>query len=290
MDLALAIELEGSRLAVGVVSRGGKVVDSETVAPEADSQGGAIAYDRLVRALDVLRSRESRLEGETVVCGVSVGGGDHLGAGSHSAEEDAAERLRGRLSEAVGLPVHADSEGRGFALAEGWVGAAKGEDHYAALTIGETIAGGIVLGGGLLDGESGRAGRLGHVIVVPDGRRCPCGARGCLEAEVSVSAIEAVTGRALTEPSYDHMRHVGRLIGRAAASIANLLDLRLIVLGGRVTREYASTLLLAAQAELDASCRLSFSRGARISSARTPEPAGLVGAAAIGWRGLTEGR
>ena len=46
---------------------------------------------------------------------------------------------------------------------------------------------------------------------------------------------------------------------------------------------------LAAQEELDQSCRLAFSRGARIVSARTPEPAGLVGAAAIGWRGLARG-
>ena len=86
------------------------------------------------------------------------------------------------------------------------------------------------------------------------------------------------------------MRHVGSLVGRAAASVANLLDLKLIVCGGRVAREYSSTMYLAAQEELDASCRLSFSKGARIVSARTPEPAGLVGAAAIGWRGLAQER
>lgn len=286
MDLALAIELEGTHLALGVVNRSGTVVDSEPVeGAEGSSDSG---FDRLVRAVERMRTRAARLEGPLVVCGVAVGGGDHLGT-SKTWEDEAAERVRLRIAEVLGLPVHADTEGRGFALAEGWVGAAKGVEHYAAMKIGSTVRGGIVLDGHLLDGDLGRAGRLGHVIVTPDGRRCSCGARGCLEAEVSIGAIESTTGRALTEPSYDHMRQVGRLIGRASASVANLLDLRLVVCGGRVTREYASTLLLAAQEELDASSKLAFSRGARIVSARTPEPAGLVGAAAIGWRGLTGG-
>lgn len=283
MDLALAIELDGSRSTLGVVNRAGTVVETEPVA-EADRDSTTL--DQVEAAVQRLRSRASRLPGDLAVCGVSVAGGDDLDR--DGSERSAVDRLSDVVGEVGALPVHADSQGRAFALAEGWVGTAKGVAHYAALTIGDGVRGGVVLDGRLLDGGLGRAGRLGHVIVVPDGRRCSCGAKGCLQAEVSIGAIEASTGRPLSEPSYEVMRHVGQLVGRAAASVANLLDLKLIVCGGRVPREYASTLFLAAQEELDASCRLVFSKGARIASSRTPEPAGLVGAAAIGWRGLAK--
>jgi len=285
MDLALAIELEGSRIALGVVNRAGKVLETEFAEPDDSSARG---FDLLAPAVQRLRERATRHAGEIVVAGVSVGGGDDLE--SDGGDDASAARVRERLADVVGVAVHADSAGRAFALSEGWVGAAKGVDYFAALKLDDAVSGGIVLDGRMLDGGLGRAGRLGHVIVVPDGRRCGCGARGCLQAEVSIAAIESSTGRPLTEPSYDVMRHVGRLVGRAAASVANLLDLRLIVCGGRVAREYSSTMYLAAQEELDASCRLSFSQGARIVSARTPEPSGLVGAAAVGWRGLAKER
>ena len=287
MDLALAIELETSGISVGVVNRAGKVVDAEAVTPGDEHR--APGYEGMLDALDAIRSRVARLDGALAVCGVSVGGGDHLGTNARN-EDEAAERVHDRLCDVVGLPLYADTEGRAFALAEGWVGAARGVEHFAAVKVGETVRGGIVLDGRLLDGELGRAGRLGHVIVEPDGRRCPCGARGCLEAEVSVGAIEAATGRPLSEPSYDHMRRVGRLVGRVAASVANFLDLKLIVCGGLVAREYASTMFLAAQEELDTSCQLSFSMGARIVSARTPDAGGLIGAAAVGWLGLANER
>jgi glucokinase len=63
------------------------------------------------------------------------------------------------------------------------------------MVVSTGVGGGIVLGGRLLDGADGNAGHIGHVCVEPEGRRCECGARGCLEAEASGTAIAAVTGR-----------------------------------------------------------------------------------------------
>lgn len=284
MDVALAIELGGVQNSVGLVDRDGKVLDSGLLDSSETLDG---LWEQLEAYLARVDARVDRVGGTLAVCGVSVA--------------PAVEQLAGRASrnvlveaglivgESISAPVFVDTAGRAFALAEGWTGAARGVEHFAAMNIDESVAGGVVLDGRLLDGNLSHAGRVGHVIVEPDGRRCPCGSRGCLEAEVSVSAIESSTGRPLTEPSYDHMRHVGRLVGRAAASLANLLDLKLIVCGGRVAREYASTMFLTAQAELDAACRLAFSRGAVIVSAKVPQPSGLVGAGAVAWRGLDEG-
>src|SRR4051794_20773924 len=88
------------------------------------------------------------------------------------------------------------------------------------MSVSTTISAGIVLDGEVIDGASGNAGQVGHIIVEPNGRRCGCGARGCLEAEASGLAIEAITGRSPTEPTYEIMQRTGRLVGRAAARCA----------------------------------------------------------------------
>ena len=123
------------------------------------------------------------------------------------------------------------------------------------LTVSTGIGGGIVLDGELLDGASANAGHVGHIIVEPNGRRCGCGARGCLEAEASGLAIEAITGRSPTEPTYEIMQRTGRLVGRGVASLCTLLDLELVVVGGGVALGFAATFFNAAQEELSTHAR-----------------------------------
>jgi glucokinase len=78
----------------------------------------------------------------------------------------------------------------------------------------------------------------------------------------------------------------GTLVGRAVASVANLCDLPLAVVAGSVALGFGDTFFTAAQAEIQRSCRLEFSRGTRIERARLGADGPLVGAAAVGWRGL----
>ena len=154
------------------------------------------------------------------------------------------------------------------------------------MTVSTGVGGGIVLDDELLDGATGNAGHVGHVIVEPGGRRCGCGARGCLEAEASGLAIEAITGRSPTEPTYEIMQRTGKLVGRAAASICNALDLSLVVVGGSVALGFAATFFHSAQNSLDEHTRLPYSRGARITPTRLGDGGPLIGAGAVGWRGL----
>ncbi len=78
----------------------------------------------------------------------------------------------------------------------------------------------------------------------------------------------------------------GRLVGRAVASVANLLDLGLAVVAGSVALGYGEAFFTAAQAELDAQARLAFSAGIRIVPAGLGAAGPLVGAASVGWKGL----
>jgi glucokinase len=153
------------------------------------------------------------------------------------------------------------------------------------MVVSTGVGGGIVLERRLLDGDQGNAGHIGHVIVEPGGLLCPCGARGCLEAEASGTAIRTTTGRPPSEAPKEVRRRTGRLVGRAVASVANLLDLRLAVVAGSVALGYGDDFFGAAQEELDRSARLEFSRGARIVPGRLGGDGPLVGAAAVGWRG-----
>jgi glucokinase len=128
----------------------------------------------------------------------------------------------------------------------------------------------------------GNAGHIGHVVVEPEGRACRCGGRGCLEAEASGTAIAAITGRPPREADASLVVRVGTLVGRAIASVVNLLDLPLAVVSGSVALGYGAPFYAAAQAEMDLRCGLDFARGARVVPGGLGDAGPLVGAARVG--------
>lgn len=282
MDTALAIDVGGTKLAAGLVTDDGQVVASATAPSLADDGEG------LFRVLLAL-VEEVVGDGDVTVCGVGCGGPMTMGGESVSPLNIRAWRdfpLRSRLTEATGLATFVDNDAKALALGEGWKGAAAGEESFIAMVVSTGVGGGIVLDGRLLDGASGNAGHIGHLCVEPEGRTCACGARGCLEAEASGTAIAAIPGRPAAEAGPEVVARTGRLVGRAVASVANLLDLGLAVVAGSVALGYGDAFFAAAQAQLDAQARLSFSAGARIRPAGLGAAGPLVGAAAVGWRGL----
>ena len=278
---ALAVDVGGTKLAAGVVDADGAVVRSSRVpTPDGDAERVFSALTDLVGAV---------AGGNEVVCGVGCGGPMSKGGKTVSPLNIPAWRdfpLRARLAALLGLPVHVDNDAKALALGEGWRGAAVGVGDFLAMVVSTGVGGGIVLGGRLLDGAGGNAGHVGHVIVVPGGRRCACGAAGCLEAEASGPSIETATGRPPAEAGPEVVARAGGLVGRAVASVANLLDLRLAVVAGSVALGFGAPFFAAAQAEVDRSARLSFSRGTRVVPAGLGPLGPLVGAAAVGWRGL----
>jgi glucokinase len=96
--------------------------------------------------------------------------------------------LRDALRDALGVPVRLENDASAAALAEWRYGAGRGFDDVVYLSMSTGVGGGLVLGGRLYTGSSGRAGELGHVPVEWDGEPCRCGQRGCLEAYVGGAA------------------------------------------------------------------------------------------------------
>jgi len=283
VQLALAVDVGGTKMAAGLVTAEGDLVASATspTPREADGEG---LFSVVLALVDSVGG-----DGEVVVCGVGCGGPMTPGGEQVSPLNIRGWRgfpLRARLASATGLPTFVDNDAKALALGEGWRGAAAGVDNFIAMVVSTGVGGGIVVDGRLLDGESGNAGHVGHVIVEPEGRVCACGGRGCLEAEASGPAIAAISGRPAAEADAVTVARTGTLVGRAVASVANLLDLRLAVVGGSVALGFGDPFFAAAQAEVDARARLDFSAGARIVPVGLGSDGPLIGAAAVGWRGV----
>lgn len=280
-ELYLGIDIGGTKLAAGVVDENAQILVRDRVPTPTRDVWPAVV--RLVKR--VLAASPER----PIACGVGCGGPMAPLEGTVSPLHIPSWRgfpLREFAEQLTGMPVVVDNDAKALALAEAWRGAAVGVDDFIGMVVGTGVGGGIVSGGRLLQGRLGNAGHIGHVVVEPNGRRCSCGSRGCLEAEASGRAIEAITGRPPSEPSYEIMQRTGELVGRAVASVCNLLDLDLVVVGGSVALGFGATFFNSAQAELDRHARLDFSRGARVTPARLGDKGPLIGAGAVGLRGL----
>lgn len=157
--------------------------------------------------------------------------------------------LRERLTGRYDIPVYAENDVNACALAEKKFGVCKDEKNYMWITISYGIGGSLVINGDLFKGTNGNAGEIGHVVVDESGPACGCGNRGCLEAFASCNALEnaylaahpgekktveeliSKTFMGDTEVS-EMFYKAGYMVGKAAASAANLLDIGTFVFGG----------------------------------------------------------
>jgi glucokinase len=282
--VVLAVDIGGTKIAAAVLDTQGQLVARSQIATQDGS--GVDLFDRLTVLLDSVVA-QACLAPEVI--GVGCGGPMTLHGQTVSPLNIPQWRdfpLLERLQRTYPIPSYIDNDAKAFALAEGWLGAARGESDYIAMVVSTGVGGGIVLNGTLLDGGCGNAGHIGHVIVEPLGRDCVCGAQGCLEAEVSGAAIEAFTGKPAMYASTEIRRRSGLLVGRAVSSVANLLDLRLAVIAGSVALGFGQEFFQAAQEEADRSARLAFSAGLRIVPSGCEDRGPLLGAAAVGRAGL----
>jgi glucokinase len=308
VDVCLAVDVGGSKIAAGIVTREGELLDHDRVptprSHDADELFDAVG-DVVGRMLAPPPDRSERSgpersgpersgpersgpERTVIACGIGCGGPMDLEAGTVSPLNIPGWRgfpVRRRVAEITGLPTALDNDAKALALAEGWVGAARGCRNYLAMVVSTGVGGGIVLDGRLVHGATGNAGHVGHVIVEPEGRQCECGARGCLEAEASGTAIAAVTGRPPAEASPTVVSRCGQMVGRAVASLVSALDIELIVVAGSVALGYGKPFFAAANEELRSRARLSFASTATIVPAGLADRGPLVGAGAVGWVG-----
>ncbi|MFC1415219.1 ROK family protein [Streptacidiphilus cavernicola] len=200
------------------------------------------------------------------------------------------------LAARTGLPVVLGHDVRAGAVAECMLGAARGAGDALFLAIGTGVAGALVSDGRLVHG-GGYAGEIGHVRVEPDGARCGCGGRGCLESLASATAVAAAyaarTGRAVEGAAQVAARvaagdpdavavwdRAARGLATALATAVTLLAPEVIVLGGGLA-EAGDLLLDPVRAYLAE--QLTFQRAPLLVRADLGDEAGCMGAGLYAW-------
>jgi glucokinase len=218
--------------------------------------------------------------------------------------------LRDLMQERLGLPVFLDNDANVAALAEYLFGAGRGAQNMVMLTIGTGIGGGLILNGEIYRGSTGAGAELGHVVVDENGPPCQgnCPNHGCVETMASGTAIardgtaaaerepDSALGRALAEGpivgrtvtdqaiagdplATEVVAGAGRHLGVALASLANIFDPDVIVIGGGVS-VVGDLLLGPARAELESRALPPMNR-TPVKLAQLGPDAGMIGAAAM---------
>ncbi|MFM9002228.1 MAG: ROK family protein [Acidimicrobiaceae bacterium] len=272
----LAVDIGGTKLSVGVVSVTGEIL----------SHGRALTPKVNVwQALqELIKDQVTNSRVDLIACGVGCGGpmapqGEHVSTLHIPEWRDFP--LRAKLQELVQLPVYIDGDAKALVQGEVWCGAVAGQTDVIGMVVSTGVGGGIISQGKVLDGRSGNAGHIGHVIVVPDGRLCACGSHGCLEAHASGRSIEAITGKPAAQASAQVIAETGRLVARALVSVGAAIDLRSAVIAGSVALGFGKPFFESVQSELDRSAKIGFVQGFSVCPAGLGPLSPLVGAAAV---------
>jgi glucokinase len=291
----LAVDVGGTKLAAGLVDPDGRVLRASRRPTPATGDGEEV-WAALGELVDAVVGSEP-----VPAVGVGCGGPMRWPAGEVSPLNIPGWRafpLRARLSERFpGAPVRLHNDAVCLAVAEHWRGAARGHDDALGMVVSTGVGGGLVLGGRLVDGASGNAGHVGHVVVDPNGPDCSCGGRGCLEAIASgprtaqwaaaqgwrggTTAQElAAAARAGARVAVAAFARAGAAVGVAIASVAALCDVSVAVVGGGVVQ--AGPLVLGPLRDaVREHAVMDFTRHLPVVPAALGQEAGLVGAAAL---------
>ncbi len=205
--------------------------------------------------------------------------------------------FRPALARVIDVPFWLDNDANMAAYGEFRCGAGRGARHMILLTLGTGVGSGIIIDGELIHGACGFAAEMGHAIVNPDGERCKCGSRGCLETEAAAGPIvrnyrrltgssaqlapediarKARSGNRAARRSFDR---AARYLGIALGSVINSLNPEKILLGGGVMSS-GGLLLPGAVKEASRRCYPAAFACCSIEKASLGNDAGFMGAAA----------
>lgn len=259
--LVLGLDFGGTKLAAGVVDLASNRLIEEARTATPGKQGGQAVVADMIALAGKLKNINS-IEAIGVCFGGLVRRGEIIRSLHVEGYSDFS--LRNRLREHLGnYKIEIANDANAVALGEWKFGAGQGTQSMLFLTVSTGIGGGIILDGRLIEGPKGLAGEIGHVVVDPNGRPCPCGRRGCLETVAAgpsmvrtaldlMAQTNQSTGMRektnLTAFDIDQLANQGdelaaRVVRDAAACLGtvignavNLLDVERVVIGGGVSR------------------------------------------------------
>jgi glucokinase len=264
VDLTIGVDVGGTKVAAGAVDARGQIIERlQHATPAASPEHTAQVIGDLV--LELHGRHRARAVGIGAAGFVDEGRSAVVFAPNLAWRD---EPLKKEVEDRTGLPVVVENDASAAAWAETILGAARGFQHVMLIAVGTGIGAGIVIGGRLYRGGYGMAGEPGHYRVVPDGRRCGCGNRGCWEQYASGTALatearelarrspgkaarllqlgdgtaEGISGQHVTRAAQegdqgarDCYGIVAAWLGQGLADLAAILDPACFVIGGGVS-------------------------------------------------------
>jgi glucokinase len=297
--LTLALDIGGTKIAVGLVDPAGRLVH-KVVEPTPKDTMAEQVWDVIAA---MIADATTVAGGAVQAAGVGSAGPVDIVAGTVSPINIVSWQrfpLRDRVAAALpDVPVRLAGDGVCMALGEHWRGAGRGARFLLGMVVSTGIGGGLILDGTPYHGRTGNAGHVGHVVVELDGQPCACGGHGCVETVASgpwmtrwalangwagpPGADAAALGQAAVAGDPLALRAFHRSATALAAMIASVgavCDLDLVVIGGGVAKS-GPILFEPLRAALADYAGLSFIRGLRVVPAELGGDAGLIGAAAL---------
>lgn len=287
----IGVDVGGTKILAGVVGRDGTVARHREHPTPTESREALL--DALERAVTELRDDSVVAVGFGVPSRIDRRAGVAIGSVNIPLED---LPLRDEMRARLGIPVALDNDANAAAIAEWQAGAGRGASDLVMLTLGTGVGGGLVLGGKPYRGAIGAGGEVGHMVIVHGGAPCSCGGRGHLESYVSGKAADAVAREAFGPAADAHrlvrlanegdrlarklLAEIGSKLGSGIASLINLFDPELVIVGGGFAA--AGDLLLDPAREVVAREALEPMRNnVRVVRAQLGTSAGMIGAAMV---------
>lgn len=257
----VGIDVGGTNIKAGIVTRGGMIIHRvihKIRSDERTEEGIVFTIKRIVEEVEYKVGL--RCQG----VGIGLPGFIDMARGIVTVSPNYPEwknfPAKDMLKSALKRTIVLDNDANLFAVGEGWVGAGKRMKSFMGITLGTGVGAGIVLNHEVWHGADGSAGEFGHITVDPDGPLCRCGNKGCIESFVSSYGIlrtaEQIYGKKFEMdeaevPKFIHQQALkgdkraertfelcGRMLGIGIATVANLLNLEGVIIGGGIGKAF----------------------------------------------------
>jgi glucokinase len=198
-NVVAGVDIGGTNTVFGLVDSTGKVL--------ADGHLKTTDYPVATDFVKALAAGVKKLvagKKDVVLTGIGIGAPD---ANYHRGTIEHAPNLAWKgiiplgdlVKKELKVPIAVTNDANAAAMGEMVFGGAKKMKDFIILTLGTGLGSGIVVDGKMVYGHTGFAGEVGHVIVVPDGRECGCGRKGCLEAYASATGLVKTVSLMISE-------------------------------------------------------------------------------------------
>jgi glucokinase-like ROK family protein len=264
----IGIDVGVSNIKVVAATLTAEIIDSLLI-PIPSKQNNDSFLDLLIKSIDKIMEK-ARLQKSSII---GIGVGMHglvdplRGVGIYAPNLDLRQiPIREKLEESLQIPVSIENDVRAMALGESWFGHGQGVSDFVCINVGMGVGAGIIIDNKLFHGVSYTAGEFGHTTIDMEGPKCSCGNYGCLQTLIAGPAIalraqkqirmgrksqiqdlvngdDPITGELIynaalqgDELAQEVLRDTGLYLGIGIANLINLLNPRMVIIGGGVSK------------------------------------------------------